>query len=526
MYRILEVVSRLTILQNAVIFFGLWIVYVVLRAIYNVTLHPLAGFPGPVAAGASYWYEGYFDLILWGRYTSEIVRLHEKYGPIVRINPDELHCNDPHFVDEIFAIGTRKRNKPVHQLRSLEGDNTFSGFGTADHNLHKLRRAPLTKFFSRLQITKLEPEIHKAVHLLCDKLLGYADRKEPFDLTSAYSCYTSDIIAEYCFGEKLGFLQQDDIEPNFRRAIYSILNTTYVFRFIPWLKPLTLMVPYIAKYLSEDVRMLAETLNITIPKMIKETKAEMDAGIFRERETIFVSLFQSNLPDQEKTVARFAGETAALFGGGTETTSWTLAVITYHLLTQPEILKKLTDELRTVVDDPKSLPSWSTLEQLPFLNAVMTEGLRLSYGVSARTARVATEEDLVYHGTWTPKGSKIPVTLDYVVPRGMAIGMTSAIMHHNEDIFPDSHSFIPERWLVKGKQRWEMDRSFFTFSKGSRQCLGMNLAYCELYLALTALVFRVYPHMQLYETVVEDITYDHDLFVPMAKGNGIRVIIS
>ncbi|KAL7936142.1 cytochrome P450 [Trichoderma chlorosporum] len=525
MYHILEFVSELTMPQSIAVILCVWVLYEVLRAVYNVTLHPLAGFPGPMTAGASYWYEGYFDLILWGRYTSEILRMHEKYGPVVRINPDELHCNDPHFADEIFPIGARKRNKPAHQLRSLEGDITFSGFGTADHNLHKLRRAPLTKIFSKLQINKLEPEIHKAVHLLCDKLLGYAGTKEPFDLTSAYSCFTSDVIAEYCFGENLGFLQQDGIEPNFRRPIYSILNTTYVFRFIPWLKPLTMMAPYITKYLSEDVRLFTETLTISFPKMIKETKAEMDAGIIRERETVFASLFQSNLPDEEKSIARFAGETSALFGGGTETTSWTLAVITYHLLTQPEILKKLTNELRSVVDDPKSLPSWSTLEQLPYLNAVATEGLRLSYGVSARTARIAAEEDLVYRGAWTPKGSKLPVSLEYVVPRGMAIGMTSTIMHHNEDVFPDSHSFIPERWLVKGKQRRDMDHSFFSFGKGSRQCLGMNLAYCELYLALTALVFRVYPHMQLYETVVEDVTYDHDLFVPIAKGNGVRVVI-
>ncbi|KAL7800600.1 cytochrome P450 [Trichoderma afarasin] len=443
----------LTILQSTVLIFGLLAAYKLLQAIYNITLHPLAGFPGPVLAGASYWYEGYFDLILWGRYTSEIAHMHEKYGPIVRINPDELHCSDPHFIDEIFAIGTRKRNKPAHQLRSL------GGFGTADHNLHKLRRAPLAKFFSKLQITRLEPGVHKAVHLLCDKLLGLGDKKEPFDLTSAYSCFTSDVIAKYCFGENLGFLQQDGIEPNFRRAIYSVLNTTYVFRFIPWLKPLALTVPYMAKYLSEDVKMLAKTLS-------------------------------SNLPDEEKTVARFAGETAALFGAGTETTSWTLAVITYYLLTQPKTLKKLTEELRTVVDDPKSLPPWSTLEQLPYLNAVMTEGLRLSYGVSARTARIATEEDLVYHGTWTPKDSKASITLDYVVPRGMAIGMTSVIMHHDEVIFPNSHSFIPERWFVKGKQRRDMERSLFAFGKGSRQCLGMNLAYCELYLALTALIFR------------------------------------
>lgn len=80
MHYILEAVGRLTILQNAAIIFGLWIVYQLLRAIYNITLHPLADFPGPIAAGASYWYEGYFDLILWGRYTTEIVRMHDKYG--------------------------------------------------------------------------------------------------------------------------------------------------------------------------------------------------------------------------------------------------------------------------------------------------------------------------------------------------------------------------------------------------------------------------------------------------------------
>lgn len=82
MYLLLETINRLTILQSTVLTFVLWAVYKLLQAIYNITLHPLAGFPGPVLAGASYWYEGYFDLILWGRYTSEIAHMHEKYGNI------------------------------------------------------------------------------------------------------------------------------------------------------------------------------------------------------------------------------------------------------------------------------------------------------------------------------------------------------------------------------------------------------------------------------------------------------------
>lgn len=37
-------------------------------------------------------------------------------GPIVRINPHEVHCNDISFADEIYAVGGRKRDKPVHQI--------------------------------------------------------------------------------------------------------------------------------------------------------------------------------------------------------------------------------------------------------------------------------------------------------------------------------------------------------------------------------------------------------------------------
>jgi len=48
-------------------------------------------------------------------------------------------------------------------------------------------------------------------------------------------------------------------------------------------------------------------------------------------------------------------------------------------------------------------------------------------------------------------------------------------MHHNEDVYPDSHAFLPERWLdAQGQRRTNLDRGLLSFSKGSRQCLGMK----------------------------------------------------
>lgn len=155
--------------------------------------------------------------------------------------------------------------------------------------------------------------------------------------------------------------------------------------------------------------------------------------------------------------------------------SGALSVITYHLLTKPKTLAQLSRELRDNVDDPLQLPTWTTLEKLPYLGAVIQEGLRLSYGVSARTSRVPTEEDLFYRGKWTPKGRQTSVDVEYVIPRGYAIGMSSAITHHDESIFPDSHSFIPERWLDDNLQRKKgPEKYLLSFSKGSRACLGMK----------------------------------------------------
>jgi cytochrome P450 len=145
---------------------------------------------------------------------------------------------------------------------------------------------------------------------------------------------------------------------------------------------------------------------------------------------------------------------------------WTLSVVTVYLLKQPETLARLTKELQEA--DALNL-SWFSLEKLPYLTAVVTEALRLSYGVSGRLPRIAPTENLLYQGKF--RGREI----EYVIPSGTPMGMSNAINHHNEDIFRDSHEFKPERWLnINEAQRFRMENSLTSFSKGSRQCIGQK----------------------------------------------------
>lgn len=222
-----------------------------------------------------------------------------------------------------------------------------------------------------------------------------------------------------------------------------------------------------------------KTTQVDIPNKVQHAKTLHDSGIAKDEQTVFGALFDSDLPAEEKTVFRLSGEATTILLAGTETTSWTLSVTTFYLLANPLLLGRLAEELQTVVQDPRKLPRLSVLEQLPFLSAVILEGLRLSYGVPGRTPRIASQESLVYRGTWAKPGVEAsessPVSVEYIVPRGTPIGMSAWITHHREDIFPDSNAFSPDRWLdEEGRRRKDLEKYLSSFSRGSRSCLGIK----------------------------------------------------
>ena len=106
--------------------------------------------------------------------------------------------------------------------------------------------------------------------------------------------------------------------------------------------------------------------------------------------------------------------------------------------------------------------------------------------------------------------------------------MSAGIQHLDSSIFPSPLEFQPSRWLNnKGLEKY-----LISFSKGSRQCAGINLAYAELYLCLNALFGRYGgdedegPGMRLFETGREDVELERDLFIPGVKAGskGVRVI--
>ena len=182
----------------------------------------------------------------------------------------------------------------------------------------------------------------------------------------------------------------------------------------------------------------------------------------KEHPTIFHELLESNLPPQEKELQRLGDEAQTVLGAGLETTAWTLTVATFHILNNPQILKTLRDELQQAIPNPSDVLDWQHLEKLPHLSACIQEALRLSYGITARHPRVSRQAALKYK--------------EWSIPAGTPVSMTTVDVHHDENIYPDSQNYVPERWLhnPQTKDGSPLNRYFVTFGKDARSCLGIK----------------------------------------------------
>ena len=166
-------------------------------------------------------------------------------------------------------------------------------------------------------------------------------------------------------------------------------------------------------------------------------------------------------------------------------------------------MSRLRTELRATPD-----PSLKDLQQLPFLNSVILEANRLSFGLTGRNPRIAPGESLHYR--------------QYVIPPGTPVSMSTLCIHTNETVFPDPWAFRPERWL--GNEGAEKRKHMFAFGKGPRKCVGMNLAQAELCLAVAAMAKY---DMELFETDERDVRFQHDYHVahPRLDSKGIRATV-
>ncbi|OCL08461.1 putative cytochrome P450 [Glonium stellatum] len=490
------------------------VVYVFYGAYWRLYLSPIAKFPGRKLAALTFWYEFYYDYIRGGLYVYEIEKMHKEFGPIIRINPYELSVNDTDldFINRLYpSIGSEVDKFWWSAAMFAYKDQTFA---TISHRLHKARRAAFSKFFSPTYIRRLEPLLKDLVNSMLGKITEGIEAGKAINLQHVYAAFTQDVITEYCFSNNRHVLEEKDFAPHWYEWIQIHCTFTPLIKKFPRLIPLLNKLPdWLVKATNDPLWLI----RVQEAEYIRQIRGVIDGG--EKDTTSHITIFheilnEPSLPPSEKTERRMMAEAVAFVGAGTLTSSHMLTLTTYFVLANPVILKNLLTELETAMPDPASEPSQHVFESLPYLNAVMDEGFRLSYGSMHRLSRSHPDESLKFRG--------------WVIPPGTAVATSAYLIHTNPEIFPEPRTFKPERWLnLEPKERQHLRSYLNNFGRGTRQCVGMRLAYAEIYLTLGYLFRRLGNRLKLFDTEYErDIEYVHDYFIPAARkqSRGCRVV--
>ncbi|KAK7047472.1 hypothetical protein VNI00_006703 [Paramarasmius palmivorus] len=173
---------------------------------------------------------------------------------------------------------------------------------------------------------------------------------------------------------------------------------------------------------------------------------------------------------QSNTVIRdwLVSEGATLRVAGSSTVANACTIGARYLMQDERVRHTLVHELEKVWPD-KGLPmTLERLEKLPYLTAVIKESLRLSHGAASPLSRVVPDSGAIIAG--------------HPVPPGTVVSISNLFVHLNPEIFPGPTLFRPERWMENKDS--SLDRYLVAFGRGPRSCLGINLAWSELYLIM------------------------------------------
>ncbi|KAJ5292765.1 uncharacterized protein N7443_008718 [Penicillium atrosanguineum] len=160
-------------------------------------------------------------------------------------------------------------------------------------------------------------------------------------------------------------------------------------------------------------------------------------------------------------------EAMGIMFAGSGTTSTTLTYLFYALsLPSNQVVQK------TLREQVRSLPEndIAVLRKMPYLNAVIKETFRLYPTIISTLPRTIIK----------------PIEVGgFVLPVGTVVGMQNYVHQRDPRVFSEPERFDPERWLSSSP---EMEQCLTPFSVGKRNCIGQNLAWDEIYLAVEAMM--------------------------------------
>ncbi|KAK0734752.1 cytochrome P450 [Lasiosphaeria miniovina] len=385
-------------------------------AAYNFFLHPLRRFPGPMFATQ---------------------KLHERYGPVVRIASGYLSFTDVRAYKDIYgSLAVRSKtnsNGPALEMPKAAAfydpiDDVPTVIVNAGREEHQRVRRAVSQGFSEAALRQYEPVIGRYVGQLLRQM--HERSGAPLDCAAWYMWATFDIAAKPVFGKPIGCLDACAYHP----PVVQLLFRTF--------------------------GQLAMTRHKAFTDSMVHHRLATDKG----RNDLLGTLISEGSGGQRLRfhVGRVRNMAAALSG------------IMYLLLTNPGALARLREEVRSTFSSAAEIKI-GPVSKLPCLSAVLSKGLR---------AYPPQPTDLV---------RVVPAGGGVIAGHSVAGGVQPWSISHSRDHWAAPRP-SPERFLAsddEARRAGNRLEALQPFSSGPRSCIGRPLVYAEMRLILARIMFEI-----------------------------------
>uniref|UniRef100_A0A2K6MHK4 Steroid 17-alpha-hydroxylase/17,20 lyase n=2 Tax=Rhinopithecus TaxID=542827 RepID=A0A2K6MHK4_RHIBE len=387
-----------------------------------------------------------------GHMHNNFFNLQKKYGPIysVRMGTKTTVIVGHHQLAKEVLIKKGKDFSGRPQVTTLDIlSNNRKGIAFADYGAHwqlhrRLAMATFALFKDGDQ--KLERIICQEISTLCDMLATH--NGQTIDISFPVFMAVTNVISLICFN--ISYKNGDPelkIVQNYNEGIIDSLGKESLVDLFPWLKE---------KFRSDSITNMLDIL-----MQAKMNSDNGNAGPDQDSELLSDNHILTTIGD--------------IFGAGVETTTSVVKWIVAFLLHNPQVMKKLYEEIDQNVGFSRT-PTISDRNRLLLLEATIREVLRIRPVAPMLIPHKANVDSSIG---------------EFAVDKGTHVIINLWALHHNEKEWHQPDQFMPERFLnPAGTQLISPSLSYLPFGAGPRSCIGEILARQELFLIMAWLLQR------------------------------------
>lgn len=331
-----------------------------------------------------------------GTLVQDIEKLHRKYGPIVRIAPNEITFANAEAWTDIFATRPGHLPFPKDPVWWGKQPGDPESILSAPAEAHARMRKLLAHGFTPRAIKAQETIIQKHVTLLMDRLREKVNGNPEgavVDIVPWFNFTTFDIFGDLGYGESFQCLENAEYHPWIVLVFNSVKTASFVIsaRFWP---PIEFM---LMKCIPESLRKMQRDHHQQIcDKVDRRLNWEL------ERPDLMSYVMKYN-DERGMALDEIQSTFKVLTTAGSETTATALIGTLNYLTAYPNALDTLVKEVREKYVKEEDITLDDSAD-LPYLNAVLNEGLRLCPPVPIMLPRLVPEGGDTVSGMWMPAG--------------------------------------------------------------------------------------------------------------------------